>query len=491
MRTLTGVTPAADGVNYILVAARGLTGEQGQRGIQGPIGLTGDPGPTGNTGEKGDQGPPGPQGNGLVILDMYATLAALQAAKPTGSVGDVYAVGTASNNVIYIWSASTNSWVSIGAVQGTPGATGDQGPPGPQGTPGQAGIGLSAAGPVGGVPVKTSETEAAYETRKLTPGDAGAAPIDHRSASPTYGMADSGHYGHTKPGAATPSAPAVSGSAGTDNGLYARADHVHPLSNLWVFEAIPANSDLNTYRTPGLWRCVVADDARTIANMPPGGLALFTLAVYQHYGVCQELTTYFPGGAVSKWYRNYYSPIWSSWYRFMADNYLDVSNATAGLLSVARGGTGAGTLTGLIKGNGTSAFTAASDVNDYVPPTRTVNSKALSADITLSPADIGAVPTSRTINNQVLTGNISLTAANVSAVPTSRTVNGLALSANITLNAGHVNALPIAGGTLSGPLVTENPDISVSAVRNSVASMTDLEAGTSPLPTGALYFVYE
>ena len=41
-----------------------------------------------------------------------------------------------------------------------------------------------------------------------------------------------------------------------------------------------------------------------------------------------------------------------------------------------------------------------------VPTTRTVNSKALSANITLSAADVGAVPTSRTINGNALSSNI-------------------------------------------------------------------------------------
>ncbi|MEE1301715.1 MAG: hypothetical protein UHD64_02940 [Bacteroidales bacterium] len=53
-----------------------------------------------------------------------------------------------------------------------------------------------------------------------------------------------------------------------------------------------------------------------------------------------------------------------------------------------------------------------------------------------------AVPTSRTINNKALSANISLTASDVNAVPTTRTVNGKALSGNITLSAEDVNALP-------------------------------------------------
>jgi hypothetical protein len=89
-----------------------------------------------------------------------------------------------------------------------------------------------------------------------------------------------------------------------------------------------------------------------------------------------------------------------------------------------------------------------------VPTTRTINSKALSTDITLSYSDVGAVPTSRTVNGKALSSNITLSAADVSArpsswtptaadvgaVPTSRTVNGKALSANISLSAADVGA---------------------------------------------------
>lgn len=61
---------------------------------------------------------------------------------------------------------------------------------------------------------------------------------------------------------------------------------------------------------------------------------------------------------------------------------------------------------------------------------------------TYTASDVGAVPTTRTVNNKALSANISLTASDVSAVPTTRTVNGKALSGNITLSATDVGALP-------------------------------------------------
>jgi hypothetical protein len=51
---------------------------------------------------------------------------------------------------------------------------------------------------------------------------------------------------------------------------------------------------------------------------------------------------------------------------------------TNALVSVAQGGTGAATLTGLVKGNGTSAFTAAVSGTDYVVPSVTTLSSLVS-----------------------------------------------------------------------------------------------------------------
>lgn len=93
----------------------------------------------------------------------------------------------------------------------------------------------------------------------------------------------------------------------------------------------------------------------------------------------------------------------------------------------------------------------ASDV-DAVPTTRKVNNKALSSNISLTYSDVGAVPTSRTVCGKALSSNITLSAGNVGAVPTSRTVNGKALSANISLTASNVGAISTSGGTISGQL---------------------------------------
>lgn len=73
-------------------------------------------GPRGTTGPQGPQGEQGPAGNGLEILDIYPTLAALQAAHPTGSPGDAYLVGSGGNYTLYIWSASSSAWTDGGSL---------------------------------------------------------------------------------------------------------------------------------------------------------------------------------------------------------------------------------------------------------------------------------------------------------------------------------------------------------------------------------------
>lgn len=58
------------------------------------------------------------------------------------------------------------------------------------------------------------------------------------------------------------------------------------------------------------------------------------------------------------------------------------------------------------------------DLSGYVPTSRKINNKALTADITLDASDIGAVPTTRKVNNKALSSDITLSASDVGAEPT-------------------------------------------------------------------------
>ncbi len=77
------------------------------------------------------------------------------------------------------------------------------------------------------------------------------------------------------------------------------------------------------------------------------------------------------------------------------------------------------------------------DLSGYVPKTRKVNNKALDADITLTPDDVGAAPSNHSHSNYV---------------PTTRAVNGKALSSDINLTAADVGAVSKTGDTMLGPL---------------------------------------
>jgi hypothetical protein len=81
-----------------------------------------------------------------------------------------------------------------------------------------------------------------------------------------------------------------------------------------------------------------------------------------------------------------------------------------GLVTVAQGGTGASTLTGVLKGNGTSAFTPASAGTDYVEPTTATNFTAkqtfTGATDSLASKFINATE-SITISATVATGTIN------------------------------------------------------------------------------------
>lgn len=100
---------------------------QGEAGPAGPQGIQG---PKGETGEKGETGA------GFRILGIYGSEDALQSAHPNGFEGDAYAVGSTTENTVYIWSANDGAWKNIGKLQGPQGV---QGPKGPQGEPGPQG----------------------------------------------------------------------------------------------------------------------------------------------------------------------------------------------------------------------------------------------------------------------------------------------------------------------------------------------------------------
>ena len=108
-------------------------------------------------------------------------------------------------------------------------------------------------------------------------------------------------------------------------------------------------------------------------------------------------------------------------------SFLAEGASTSGVLAVSNGGSGATTLTGVLKGNGTSAFTAATAGTDYVAPgtattftaTQTFNgtSSVLGAVLTdaAETTTISATAATGTINYDVTTQSILYYTTNASA----------------------------------------------------------------------------
>jgi len=104
----------------------------------------------------------------------------------------------------------------------------------------------------------------------------------------------------------------------------------------------------------------------------------------------------------------------------------DASLITSGTLAVARGGSGAATLTGVLKGNGTSAFTAATAGTDYVAPSTATTFTALqtfagtssNADLKtsniLEVSTVSATAATGTINYDVTTQSVLYYTTNAS-----------------------------------------------------------------------------
>ena len=117
--------------------------------------------------------------------------------------------------------------------------------------------------------------------------------------------------------------------------------------------------------------------------------------------------------------------------------------------------------------------------NAAVPESRTVNGKALSANISLTKADVGL-------------GNVDNTsdANKPISTATQTALNGKA-------NTSHTHA---AGDITSGTLAvarggtgqtTLTPAVTTKGVRQIYAGTSDMTAGTTALTTGCVYLVYE
>jgi hypothetical protein len=138
---------------------------------------------------------------------------------------------------------------------------------------------------------------------------------------------------------------------------------------------------------------------------------------------------------------------------------------TGDTLAVAGGGTGAGTLTGVIKGNGTSAFTAATAGTDYTSPssTETMTNKTLTNptvnNYTEGVVAIGTVTSSNTIaltNGTVQTATLTASTACTFTMPTATAGKSfvLLLKQAATTGNGTATFTGVKWGTTGAPTIT-------------------------------------
>lgn len=96
-------------------------------------------------------------------------------------------------------------------------------------------------------------------------------------------------------------------------------------------QAIPANADLNNYKTVGWYHCKANATAATLTNCPTANA--FALEVFEHAGIHQRLIEYMTSG-FKVFHRNFYNNAWGSWVEWkLTDN-----NTTYGVVSKTANG---------------------------------------------------------------------------------------------------------------------------------------------------------
>lgn len=129
-----------------------------------------------------------------------------------------------------------------------------------------------------------------------------------------------------------------------------------------------------------------------------------------------------------------------------------------------------------------------------VPITRTINNKALSADITLEASDVGAVPTTRKVNGHALSADVTVTASDI-GVEEGAEVNQNAFS-NVKVGTTTVAADTktdtlelVAGSNVTITPDTTNDKITIEATdtKYTAASATPLMDGTAAVGSSAKY----
>ena len=220
----------------------------------------------------------------------------------------------------------------------------------------------------------------------------------------------------------------------------------NPSNGLNASVTLGGNRTLNFTTTPAVGSygtLVISQDAtggRTItlpstSNKVLGSASTTTVALSSAANAKDILNFYYDGS-------NCYWNVGQGYGTAAPAEVTNLTSNVSGTLAVANGGTGATTLTGIVKGNGTTALTAAVAGTDYQAP------------LTLTTTGTGAATLSGTTLNIPTTTNYSLPTASASAL------GGVKVGTNLSIDGSGVlstSASPNFTGSVTSPIFASTP----------------------------------
>jgi hypothetical protein len=152
----------------------------------------------------------------------------------------------------------------------------------------------------------------------------------------------------------------------------------------------------------------------------------------------------------------------------------------AGTLNVASGGTGANTLTGYVKGTGTTAMTASATIpNTDITGLGTMSTQNSGA-VTITGGTIAAAISGATVNNTIIGGSTPAAGTFTSITTTTGTISTTPTNATDIVNKSYVDTIAASGITYHTPVKYEAPTALTATYNNGTAGVgaTLTNAGT-------------
>jgi hypothetical protein len=152
----------------------------------------------------------------------------------------------------------------------------------------------------------------------------------------------------------------------------------------------------------------------------------------------------------------------------------------AGTLNVASGGTGANTLTGYVKGTGTTAMTASATIpNTDITGLGTMSTQNASS-VAITGGSIAATISGSTIDNSIIGGSTPAAGTFTSVTTTTGTISTTPTNATDIVNKSYVDTIAASGITYHTPVKYEAPTALTATYNNGTAGVgaTLTNAGT-------------